>query len=183
MCAAASDGARSSVRAAMSRAARPDMGAGNARSARNLRSVAAEAAAAAIDLEPDTAAAAGALDAPVAGQLVEEPQAESARLVADLRVEPGAAVGDLDMDVVAPDAREEDDLLPVARRRVADRVPHDLGDEQRDRVGEVVAHPPVERVARCTSGTGYRVESQQDLCGRSRQRHVVFRRDRSLPPA
>src|SRR5918911_1512542 len=62
-----------------------------------------EAARAAVDLEPDLAAAVGAVDAPVACQLGEQAQAEALRLD-QLGIEAAALVGDLDAGVVLGEA-------------------------------------------------------------------------------
>src|SRR3954447_8942281 len=89
---------------------------------------AAEAARAAVDLEPDLAAAVRAVDAPVVRQLREQAQAEALGLD-HLRVEAAALVGDLHAREVVGETREEDDPLVAAKAGVADRVADHLGRE------------------------------------------------------
>src|SRR4051812_33300393 len=82
---------------------------------------ATEAARPAVHLEPDLAAAVGAVAPPTARELREQPQPEA--LGPDgLRVEAVALVGHLDARVVLGEAREEDDALVAPQAGVADGV-------------------------------------------------------------
>src|SRR5689334_10416403 len=108
------------------------------RTARSRASAdAAEAARAAVDLEPDLAAAVGAVDAPVVGELREQAQAEALGLDLE-RVEPAALVGDLHAREVVAEASEEHDPLVPAEAGVADGVADDLGREERHGVLDVL---------------------------------------------
>src|SRR4051812_27746801 len=125
--------------------------------------VAPEATRAAVDLEPDLAAAIGAVDAPAARELGQQAQPVALGLHR-LRVEALALVGHLDAGEVLGQARDEDDPLIAAQRGVAHRVADDLGREEGDRVLDVLVEAAAaERAPDEPGGLGTRLEGEQHL--------------------
>ena len=98
---------------------------------------AAEAARAAVDLEPDLAPAIVAVHAPPACELGEQAQAEALGVDA-FGIEPVALVGDLHPGEILSQAGEEHDALVRAKAGMAHGVADDLGRQQRDGVLDVL---------------------------------------------
>src|SRR3954468_13965541 len=122
---------------------------------------AAEPTGAAVDLEPDLAAAVGAVAAPAAGKLREQAEAEAFG-PDGLGIEAVALVGDLDAREILRQAGEEDDALVAAQTGVPDGGADDLRGEEGDGGVDVLVQAMAgQRAARQPRRLGARLEGQE----------------------